>query len=104
MHRCLAMYVVVTTCLCLLQMGTYDLQGPDDDLVESDEWSEVTTSDEDVPYDNGASPVRKLLLEGPSEKKAVPPSKQRRVVMLGRLVGQVLQRVWRKWILMRVHL
>jgi hypothetical protein len=62
----------------LLQRGTYDLQGPDDDLVESDEWSEATTSDEDVPCDNGASPIRKLLLEEPSEKKAVLPSKQRR--------------------------
>jgi hypothetical protein len=38
-------------CRVLQEQGAYDLSAEDPNTVDEDEWSEVTTSDEDIPED-----------------------------------------------------
>jgi hypothetical protein len=64
-------------CFMMQEAGVYDLPDEEDEDASSDEFSEVTTEDEDVPMDEEEEAAEGLLLlEGPSEKGKEPAASE----------------------------
>jgi hypothetical protein len=59
------------------EAGAYDLPDVEEEDASSDEFSDVTTEDEEVPMDEGEEATEGLLLlEGPSEKGKEPTASE----------------------------